>query len=193
MDQIYTLLMGTLEARTKVLLKMNVPAEALEAVMAMLPAMKAPTVSELSGRWRIRDRDGRREVTSQHPHPGAEGRRRLGRDRAGALEDRPLRSAAASLASSDGMEAMRCRPETRGLGKVTAFDEDRGSETIIADDGSELGFPLHRPSSGVSGASLRGPGSRSSTVPGALGLLEATGVTLVTLSAQELPSGQNGD
>jgi ATP phosphoribosyltransferase len=49
MDQLYTLLMGTLEARTKVLLKMNVPAEALEAVVAMLPSMKAPTVSELSG------------------------------------------------------------------------------------------------------------------------------------------------
>ena len=49
MDQLYTLLMGALEARTKVLLKMNVPAESLEAVVAMLPAMKSPTVSELSG------------------------------------------------------------------------------------------------------------------------------------------------
>ena len=49
MDQLYTLLMGALEARTKVLLKMNVPAHSLEAVVEMLPAMKAPTVSELSG------------------------------------------------------------------------------------------------------------------------------------------------
>lgn len=49
MDQLYTLLMGALEARTKVLLKMNVPAESLDAVIEMLPAMKAPTVSELSG------------------------------------------------------------------------------------------------------------------------------------------------
>ncbi|MGO9341272.1 MAG: ATP phosphoribosyltransferase [Acidimicrobiales bacterium] len=49
MDQLHTLLVGALEARTKVLLKMNVPAEALEAVVGMLPAMKAPTVSELSG------------------------------------------------------------------------------------------------------------------------------------------------
>jgi ATP phosphoribosyltransferase len=49
MNQLYTLLVGTLEARTKVLLKMNVPAESLEAVVGMLPAMKAPTVSELSG------------------------------------------------------------------------------------------------------------------------------------------------
>jgi ATP phosphoribosyltransferase len=49
MDQLYTLLMGALEARTKVLLKMNVPAHSLEAVVEMLPAMKSPTVSELSG------------------------------------------------------------------------------------------------------------------------------------------------
>jgi ATP phosphoribosyltransferase len=49
MDQLYTLLMGALEARTKVLLKMNVPAHSLDAVVEMLPAMKAPTVSELSG------------------------------------------------------------------------------------------------------------------------------------------------
>jgi len=49
MDQLYTLLVGALEARTKVLLKMNVPARSLEAVVEMLPAMKSPTVSELSG------------------------------------------------------------------------------------------------------------------------------------------------
>jgi len=49
MQQLYTLLNGALEARAKVLLKMNVPAESLEAVVGMLPAMKAPTVSELSG------------------------------------------------------------------------------------------------------------------------------------------------
>ncbi len=50
MNQICTLLVGTLEARTKVLLKMNVLSGSLEAVLGMLPAMKAPTVSELSGR-----------------------------------------------------------------------------------------------------------------------------------------------
>ena len=49
MNQLYTLLVGALEARTKVLLKMNVSADSLEAVVGMLPAMKAPTVSELSG------------------------------------------------------------------------------------------------------------------------------------------------
>lgn len=49
MNQLYTLLVGALEARTKVLLKMNVAADSLEAIVGMLPAMKAPTVSELSG------------------------------------------------------------------------------------------------------------------------------------------------
>lgn len=49
MGQILTLLEGSLEARGRVLLKLNVAAEQLEAVVAVLPAMRAPTVSELSG------------------------------------------------------------------------------------------------------------------------------------------------
>jgi len=48
MDQILTLLQGTLEARGKVLLKLNVSRGDLPAVIARLPAMKAPTVSELA-------------------------------------------------------------------------------------------------------------------------------------------------
>ena len=38
-----------LEARGKVLVKLNVSAENLDAVLAVLPSMRAPTVSELSG------------------------------------------------------------------------------------------------------------------------------------------------
>jgi len=49
MEQILTLLQGTLEAREKVLVKMNVPADRLEEVVAALPALRAPTVSALSG------------------------------------------------------------------------------------------------------------------------------------------------
>jgi ATP phosphoribosyltransferase len=49
MDQLLTLLQGTLEAREKVLVKMNVAAEHLDAVVALLPALRAPTMSELSG------------------------------------------------------------------------------------------------------------------------------------------------
>ena len=49
MDQIATLLLGTLEARGKVLVKLNVAEDRLEDVVAILPALKSPTVSKLSG------------------------------------------------------------------------------------------------------------------------------------------------
>ena len=47
MHQIRTLLQGVLEARGKVLVKLNCQREALEQVIDLLPAMKAPTVNEL--------------------------------------------------------------------------------------------------------------------------------------------------
>ena len=43
------LLQGTLEARGKVLVKLNVEEANLDKVLAVLPAMRAPTISELSG------------------------------------------------------------------------------------------------------------------------------------------------
>ena len=49
MEQIHTLLGGVLEARGKVLVKMNVPAASLDKVIDLLPSMKAPTVNELFG------------------------------------------------------------------------------------------------------------------------------------------------
>ncbi|MGA2037128.1 MAG: ATP phosphoribosyltransferase [Acidimicrobiales bacterium] len=49
MEQLQTLLLGVLEARGKVLLKLNVARSELGQVVAVLPALKAPTVSELSG------------------------------------------------------------------------------------------------------------------------------------------------
>lgn len=48
MEQIMTLLSGTLEARGKVLLKLNVTTEAMDAVLALLPAAKSPTISQLA-------------------------------------------------------------------------------------------------------------------------------------------------
>lgn len=48
MEQIMTLLTGTLEARDKVLLKLNVSEIAMEKVLALLPAAKSPTVSRLA-------------------------------------------------------------------------------------------------------------------------------------------------
>jgi ATP phosphoribosyltransferase len=49
MGQLLTLLQGTLEARGKVLLKLNVTEAALAGVIDVLPSMKAPTVAALSG------------------------------------------------------------------------------------------------------------------------------------------------
>ncbi len=49
MGQLMTLLNGTLDARGRVLVKMNVGAGQLDAVLALLPAMKTPTVNELAG------------------------------------------------------------------------------------------------------------------------------------------------
>lgn len=49
MGQILTLLAGVLEARDKVLVKLNVGGEALDKVIDILPAMKTPTVNELYG------------------------------------------------------------------------------------------------------------------------------------------------
>jgi ATP phosphoribosyltransferase len=48
MEQIMTLLTGTLEARDKVLLKLNVSENAMEKVLTLLPAAKSPTVSRLA-------------------------------------------------------------------------------------------------------------------------------------------------
>lgn len=48
-EEIITLLMGVIDARNKVLLSMNVPSAALEAVVSTLPALKKPTVSRLHG------------------------------------------------------------------------------------------------------------------------------------------------
>jgi ATP phosphoribosyltransferase len=49
MGQLLVLLEGTLEARGKVLVKLNVSAADLDEVIGLLPAMKSPTVSKLFG------------------------------------------------------------------------------------------------------------------------------------------------
>lgn len=49
MNQIMTLLLGTLDARGKVLVKLNVGADDLAKVLAVLPSAKSPTISELAG------------------------------------------------------------------------------------------------------------------------------------------------
>jgi ATP phosphoribosyltransferase len=49
MEQIMTLLNGVLDARGRVLLKLNVTEQARDAVLAKLPSMKSPTMSPLAG------------------------------------------------------------------------------------------------------------------------------------------------
>lgn len=48
-EDLVLLLQSVLEARRRVLLELNVPADRLEAVVALLPAMREPTVSPLHG------------------------------------------------------------------------------------------------------------------------------------------------
>jgi ATP phosphoribosyltransferase len=49
MEEIRTLLSGALEARGRVLVKLNVDAAHLDDVVALLPSLKSPTVSKLFG------------------------------------------------------------------------------------------------------------------------------------------------
>jgi ATP phosphoribosyltransferase len=49
MNQIHTLLQGTLEARGRVLVKLNVNAAELDGVIEILPSLRSPTVSKLFG------------------------------------------------------------------------------------------------------------------------------------------------
>jgi ATP phosphoribosyltransferase len=49
MHQLHTLLQGTLEARGRVLVKLNVAAADLGKVIEIVPSMKSPTVNELFG------------------------------------------------------------------------------------------------------------------------------------------------
>ena len=49
MNQLMTLLLGTLDARGKVLVKLNVGADDLAKVLDVLPSAKSPTISELAG------------------------------------------------------------------------------------------------------------------------------------------------
>ena len=49
MQQLLTLLQGSLEARDKVLVKLNVAADQLDGVIEVLPSLRSPTVSELFG------------------------------------------------------------------------------------------------------------------------------------------------
>ncbi|MBU2265222.1 MAG: ATP phosphoribosyltransferase [bacterium] len=49
-EEVKSLIAGALNARDKILIKMNVPADSVEVVVNYLPTMRAPTVSQLAKR-----------------------------------------------------------------------------------------------------------------------------------------------
>ena len=68
MEQLLTLLEGSLEARGKVLVKLNVSDTCYEAVLKVLPAAKSPTVSKLaSGDWAVESVVEKRTVNTVIP------------------------------------------------------------------------------------------------------------------------------
>jgi ATP phosphoribosyltransferase len=74
MDDLTTLLLGALRAEGRVLIKLNVSQEALEAVLAVVPSMKAPTVSPLSeGGYAIETVAEKRSVNTLIPQLKAAG------------------------------------------------------------------------------------------------------------------------
>lgn len=69
MEQIMTLLTGTLEARDKVLLKLNVSEDSMDKVLALLPAAKSPTVSRLaSGDFAVESVVSKRGINTLIPN-----------------------------------------------------------------------------------------------------------------------------
>lgn len=68
MEQLLTLLQGSLEARGKVLVKLNVSEACYAAVLKVLPAAKSPTVSKLaSGDWAVESVVEKRTVNTVIP------------------------------------------------------------------------------------------------------------------------------
>jgi ATP phosphoribosyltransferase len=68
MQQLLTLLEGALEARDKVLVKLNVSDQCYAAVLKVLPAAKSPTVSKLaSGDWAVESVVEKRSVNTVIP------------------------------------------------------------------------------------------------------------------------------
>ena len=124
MDQLMTLLNGTLDARGKVLVKLNVDAEQLKAVLAVLPSMKSPTMSSSpAGGYAVETVVEKQ--TDQHAHPGAEGRRRHRHPRAADLQD-------------------RCRDELRWHGVDRRSTTSVGLGEITARRRHDVPVPLHR-------------------------------------------------
>ena len=92
MEQLLTLLQGALEAREKVLVKLNVTGDQLAGVIELLPSLRVADGFGAVRRRRLRSRDGGPEVGDQRLDPCSEGQGRHRHHRARPLEDRALRS-----------------------------------------------------------------------------------------------------
>ena len=156
MGQLMTLLNGALEACTKALLKLNAWADHFEAVLAVLPSAKSPTISELAGGG-IRRGERRREAPDQPRDPGPQGRRRHRSPRDPDRQDRPLsrndglaRSEDSARSAGPGKAGLwchaRCVTNARGLGTlsergvVVDFDEHVGLGHVETDAGDRYLF-----------------------------------------------------
>ena len=75
MEELTTLLNGVLEARGRVLLKLNVEGARLDAVVGLLPALKSPTISKLAGdnAYAVETVVAKREINVLIPALKAEG------------------------------------------------------------------------------------------------------------------------
>ncbi len=68
MNQLMTLLLGTLDARGKVLVKLNVDTDHFKGVLAVLPSAKSPTISELaSGGYAVESVVDKRTINTLIP------------------------------------------------------------------------------------------------------------------------------
>ena len=172
MEQILTLLQGTLEAREKVLVKLNVPADQLDAVIERPAVAAGPDRLGAVGRRRLRGRDGGAQGGDQHPHPGAEGPGGHRHPRAGPVQDRALMDAAAAPvrpgpAPPGDPTAAWWRPSTPTGGSARWSTTDDGSG-----DGSSVAFHCTAIADGTRRIAVGTP-VMFVVVPGTLGQLEA--------------------
>ena len=90
MEQLQTLLTGALEARGRVLVKLNVDEANLSAVIDLAAGVEVADGVEAVRRRRLRGGDGRGQERHQHAHPRAEGHRRDRHPRDPDRQDRPV-------------------------------------------------------------------------------------------------------
>ena len=111
-EDMVLLLQGAIAALDKVGLMLNVRVEDLDAVLAVLPALRNPTVSHLSDEGLAGGQhDPRGERGAAH-HPAPQGGRRRGHRGVPAQQDRDVRRAARRVASQRAPRPAR-RPLSR--------------------------------------------------------------------------------